>query len=309
MQTNRNNTDVIITGNNYYQDALRELTIFDDIFMRKVLESKECTQVILQIILDKEDLKVEKVIVQKDFKNLQVRSAILDCVATDSTGKLYNIEIQRASRGAGPKRARYHSSLLDINQLKPREDFDKLRESHVIFITEEDVLGEGRQIYHIDRTIRESGNMFGDESHIIYVDSSKQDDTKLGRLLQDLHCKTPSNFNNEILKKRVSELKETQEGEGYMRKELRDILDFYSRDIAKNIANDMAKDMAKEAIEAGREEGIKAGREEGREEGREAGIAWMATNLYKSGISIESISQMAGVSTEIVEKWLNLQAV
>ncbi len=37
--------------------------------------------------------------------------------ATDSQGKKYNIEIQRAEKGAGAKRARYNSSLIDSDIL------------------------------------------------------------------------------------------------------------------------------------------------------------------------------------------------
>ena len=45
-----------------------------------------------------------------------------------------------------------------------------------------DVLGGGCPIYHIDRTIREIGASFGDESHIIYVNAQIRDDTALGQL-------------------------------------------------------------------------------------------------------------------------------
>ena len=51
-----------------------------------------------------------------------------------------------------------------------------------------------------------------DESHIIYVNSSIQDDTELGRLAHDLHCKNADEMYSEILAKRVRELKETQKG-------------------------------------------------------------------------------------------------
>lgn len=43
-------------------------------------------------------------------------------------------------------------------------------------------------IYHIDRTIRETGESFGDESHIIYVNSQIKDDMALGKLMHDFSC-------------------------------------------------------------------------------------------------------------------------
>lgn len=90
--------------------------------------------------------------------------------------------MQRSDKGAGVKRARYNSSLIDANVTEPGDEYEKLNETYVIFITEQDVLGGGCPIYHINRTIRETGASFGDESHIIYVNAQMRDDTALGQL-------------------------------------------------------------------------------------------------------------------------------
>ena len=193
-----------------YKDVIKELTIMNDIFMRNVLKKRECAEYILRIIMEMKDLQVVDHIVQKDYKNLQGRSAILDCVAKDDKDKRYNVEIQQESEGASPKRARYHSGLLDMNTLNPGQDFDDLPESYVIFITRDDALGYGLPIYHIDRKIEEVSENFKDEAHIIYVNSKKQEDTELGRLMHDLHCKNAEDMHSKILADRVYELKETQ---------------------------------------------------------------------------------------------------
>lgn len=65
-------------------------------------------------------------VIQKDYKNLQGRSVILDCVARDKEGNQYNCEIQQDNEGASPKRARYHSGLPDMNTLNPGQDFTEL---------------------------------------------------------------------------------------------------------------------------------------------------------------------------------------
>lgn len=49
------------------------------------------------------DLQIIEIVMQKDYKNLQGRSAILDCVARDSIGKLFDVEIQQDNEGASPK--------------------------------------------------------------------------------------------------------------------------------------------------------------------------------------------------------------
>ena len=98
---------------------LRGLRLLDDDFMQKVFEDKACTELLLQIILKRADLKVLHVKGQQDIKNLQGRSIILDILAVDTDNKVYNIEIQRSDKGAAVKRARYNSSLIDSNVTEP----------------------------------------------------------------------------------------------------------------------------------------------------------------------------------------------
>lgn len=71
----------------------------EDTFMRNVFKQKECTEYILRVIMEQEDLVVTDNIVQKDYKNLQGRSAILDCVARDTERKRYDMEVQQRSEG------------------------------------------------------------------------------------------------------------------------------------------------------------------------------------------------------------------
>ena len=156
-----------------YKGILKDLTIMSDVFMRNVFKKRECTEYVLQVIMGKKDLRIIDQVLQKDYKNLQGRSAVLDCVARDSDGKQMDVEIQQDNEGASPKRARYHSGLMDMNTLNPGQDFDELPESYVIFITRDDVLGFGLPIYHVNRKIEEVSENFRDEAHIIYVNSKK----------------------------------------------------------------------------------------------------------------------------------------
>lgn len=151
---------------------------------------------------------------------MQGRSVILDCVVQDADGRKFDVEIQQDNEGASPKRARYHSGLMDMNTLNAGQDFDDLPEAHVIFITRDDVLGYGLPIYHIGRKIEEVGEAFKDETYIIYVNSSRQDETELGRLMHDFYCKDASDIHSKVLAKRVYELKETQEGVDIMCREM-----------------------------------------------------------------------------------------
>ena len=74
-----------------YKGILKEFTLMSDIFMRNVFKKRKCTEHVLRIIMNRMELKVIDQIIQKDYKNLQGRSAILDCVARDSEGRQFDV--------------------------------------------------------------------------------------------------------------------------------------------------------------------------------------------------------------------------
>lgn len=68
--------------------------------MRNVFKQKECLEYVLQVIMEKQELQVIDQVIQKDYKNLQGRSAILACVAKDEEGRQFDVEIQQDNEGA-----------------------------------------------------------------------------------------------------------------------------------------------------------------------------------------------------------------
>ena len=238
-----------------YREILKRLRLIDDIFFSVFFDNNpDDVQYILRIILDKPDLKVLEVQTQKGVENIFGRSVRFDVFATDDKGKLYNIEVQRADSGAVPTRARYNSSMLDYHKLKEQAKFDELPETFVIFITENDVLKDGKQIYHIDRIIRETGKIFGDGTHIVYVNGSYRDDSgsALGDLVHDFFCENPANIRHHQLAERVEFLKGTQnEMEMSEVSRVRELVrEFYKDEIAEEsqkAAQEIAQKAAQEA--------------------------------------------------------------
>ena len=92
----------IITKEQKHEEMLQRIRGFrllDDDFMTKCFEENiEATELVLRIVLDKPDIKVEKIQTQYSMKNIKGRSLRLDIYATDSKGRKFNIEIQRADR-------------------------------------------------------------------------------------------------------------------------------------------------------------------------------------------------------------------
>lgn len=199
---------------------LRGFRLLDDDFMTKVFEDISCAELLLRIILNDECIRVLEAHSQRGIKNLQGRSVKLDILAVDSHNRVFNVEVQRSDRGAGAKRARYNSALIDANVTEPGDQYEDLNETFVIFITENDVMKAGLPIYHIDRVVRETGKLFEDEEHIIYVNSQIKDETKLGRLMHDFSCTDAKDMYNKVLADRVRYFKEDERGVEIMCREM-----------------------------------------------------------------------------------------
>lgn len=221
---------------------LQNFRLLDDDFMSKVFEDKSCAEYLLRIILNRDDLLVNDVSSQYTIKNLQGRSVRLDILATDSDGYIYNIEVQRDNGGATAKRARYNSSMIDANITAPGDSYEMLAETFVIFITELDVLRKGLPIYHIDRIIFETGETFGDDSHIIYVNSMIRDDTALGRLMHDFYCTNADEMYYRVLADRVRFFKEKEKGVSVMKSVVDEIRMEGAQERTVMIAEAMLKD-------------------------------------------------------------------
>ena len=256
-----------------YLALIENFRLMDDTFMSKCLENApECIELILQIILGKKDLKVVKSQTEYPIKSLQGRGVRFDVFARDSEGKEYDIEIQRAKDGAEPKRARYNSALMDANALKSGDDFDKLRDTYVIFITENDVMGGGKDAYWIDRTVRElDGRAFGDGTHIIYVNGATRSKSDIGKLMHDFLCSNAAEMYFDILKKQVSQFKNSDEGRHYMCE-------------------------AMERIEA-------RGEARGKREGKRETMLATAKRMLKSGmLALKDVARFSGLSLAQVKK-------
>ena len=214
---------------------IERLCLMDDEFMSKCFEEDiGCTELVVNIILERDDIRVKEVHTQHQMKNLQGRSVILDIYAEDSFGKRYDIEIQRSDRGAGAKRARYNASVMDANISAAGDGYEELPEGYVIFITERDVLGERLPVYHVERVIKENGKDFRDGSHIIYVNGEYRDESPLGILMQDFFCTEPDEMRYKVLADRARLFKKTEKGVRVMSGVLEEMREEVARKTAKN---------------------------------------------------------------------------
>lgn len=236
-----------------YREKMQEFCLMDDTFMSVVFSKTECAELLLRIILAREDLRVVNVKTQQEIRNMTGRSVRLDIYAVDEEGKAYDVEVQRSDVGAATRRARYNSGALDANALPSGKEFDykDLPETYVIFITENDVLGDGLPIYHIERKVIETDKFFGDGEHIIYVNSQIRDETPLGRLMQDFYCADTDEMNYNVLREEAGNIKNMTEGGEDMCRIMEEIADMVAKDYAAKAEAETKEENARRMLQDG----------------------------------------------------------
>ena len=142
----------------------------------------------------------------------------------------------------------------------------------MIFITEHDVLKRDLPIYHIRKMIEETGEPFGDGTHIIYVNGEHDNgDTPLAKLMHDFKCRSSADMNYTQLADGVRYYKDTEGGREKMCK----------------IVEELFEDF----------------RDEARQEGRNEEKRRNALTMIKLGkLSFEEIALCSGLSVEEVNK-------
>ena len=204
---------------------LRGLRPIDDDFMRCLFKDNiPLAELVLRIITGKQDLTITDCQTQKDMKRLAgARSICLDAYGTDSTGKKYDLEIQRADKGADPHRARYHSSVMDVENLDAEQEFCELPDTYTIFIVEKDFYGIGKPVYSIERINLDTGKPFEDGEHILYVNGEYRGASDIGKLMHDFNCTDANDMNFKLIAERTRYLKENPKGVSEMCKVIEDM--------------------------------------------------------------------------------------
>ena len=187
-------------------ETVKSYTYMTDRFMTMAFD-KPVAQHILSVIMGK-NLIVKSVKSQPVEDDFFSRSCRFDVLAEDSNGKIYNIEVQNSNEGAVPRRARYNCEKLDELVIRKGMAYNDYPETYIIFITQNDVLGDGLPIYHIRRHIEENGKLFDDGQQIIYVNGENTDtSTALGQLMADMQQKDAAKISNKILADKMNILK------------------------------------------------------------------------------------------------------
>ena len=243
----------------------RKFNPIDDKLFSKMAEERDFCEEIIRVILGDPELKVIDHHPQEVITNLKGRSVQLDAVCRLSDGRILNVEVQTYGGEDHQRRVRYYGSVLTANRTPAGTAFQDVVNVCIIYIARFDIFGEGKSVYHIDRVVRETGDIVYNGMEEIYVNAEARDGSDVSELMQVFTEGAVYSTKFPV----TSGLKRLyREGDEKMIRTLSDELreEGFRRGHEEGFAEGRA-----EGREVGREEGRAEGREVGREEGRAEG--------------------------------------
>ncbi len=213
---------------------LRKFRLLDDTFARVAFKGNiPDIQFLLETILDRK-VPIKSVATQVDYPHPIYRSVVMDVIAVDNAGNIYNIEFQRNGDDDVLSRARFHQGMLDCSMVPKGGKFKDMRESYVIFILEQDLLHQKVPVHPTCDIV--------DGRHTLYLNCAYDDlSTPIGQLIHDLKCSEPDEMVTQ-LHGIVRQCKETKKGVENMCR----IMDEYKQEITERVTKETTERVAKE---------------------------------------------------------------
>ncbi len=270
-------------------EQMRSLTLMSDTFMSVALRDVPACQYVLRILTGIESLKVKEVRTQYRISKTDSRDAILDVLAEDASGKLYNLEIQRLNTVDHARRTRFYGAMIDSVYLEKGTTYADLPEVYIFYLSETDIWNKKLTVCEVKKFLADEKTPYDDGLHIVYINAAIDDGTKIAEMMQYFKTSDPNDRTHGELSERVHYLKREEGGRSEM--------------------CEVSEEIFKEGVEEGRAEGREEGREEGRTEGREEGRVEnqkkTALKLFKMGMPIEKIAEIIEASVKLVQEWVS----
>ena len=208
----------------------KDLNLSNSFLFAAALNDPETCRMVLKIMLGHEVSKVNVKTEHSIMLSSDARCVRLDVNARDEYNVNYDIEAQNEDDKNIVKRSRYYQAEMDVAELKPGDDFNKLPNSYVIFICTFDPFGKGLYRYTFTQRCEENGMPLGDGTYKIFLNTrgnvvSKVPDVLINFLgyfensTDDYVISTRDESITELHRK-ITELKKSREWEaGYMKLE------------------------------------------------------------------------------------------
>ena len=265
-------------------EVARQFNLLSNVFMSVALSDKPACQHVLRIITGIDDLVVKEIRTQYRISKIESHDAILDVLAEDGAGRLYNLEIQRAETIDHARRSRFYSAMIDSEYLEKGRTYAELPDVYIIYISETDLWKAGYTTYPVEKYFKNTDLKYDDGQHILYVNAAVDDGSETAKLMQYFKTADPDDMEQGDLSKRVHYLKCEEGGFQEM--------------------CEVSEKIYQEGIERGKAWGIEQGIEQGKLENQKE----TARSLSKIGMPLEKIAEVLKVNAQMVQEWLTVNA-
>ena len=220
-----------IVGTEGILKDLQEMNLVDDFLVNSLTSHKiygeSAARYILECIFRREIGKLQ--VVPQRFlcgENTGDHGIRLDVYLDEEAGELFDVEPDqndsRAEKESLPRRVRFYHAKIDAGNLAAGEDYGKLRNVVVIFITTYDPFDRDRMVYTIRNCCVEEPDLpYEDGAETLFLYTKGDPPRELRELLQYMEDSTEENARSEELKtlhRMVTEVKRDGEvGFAYMK--------------------------------------------------------------------------------------------
>ncbi len=155
--------------------AWEDLTFANNFLFCKIMESEpELCRRILEMLLNIEIEKLEPVQAERTMlETMESKTVRFDVYAKDKS-RVFDIEIQTTLSTNLPKRARYYQSVIDMDSLSQGENYNKLKDSYVIFLCLDSPFKEKRPVYFFENICRDDSEIkLNDRAYKVFFNASE----------------------------------------------------------------------------------------------------------------------------------------
>ncbi len=275
--------------------ALKDLNLIDRFLFAEVMDDPEAVQDALSIILGQDIRLIPPSQTEKEHRVSPLSKSIrMDVFSMSEEGIVYDIEAQNTYKGDLKKRSRYYQSLMDSSLLEPgTDDYNMLKDSYIIVITNYDIFGLGKYCYTFSPTCHEAPELSLEDGAVrIFLNTrGKNEDEVSPELVEFLHYmenttdKAAVQAGSDRIRRIHKRVRKAKKGEAIGMRFLREL----------------------EERNTARAEGRAAGRTEGRAAGHKDAVLELLSNLGELSGDLKKQIQEQG-DEEVLKKWLLLAA-
>jgi len=268
---------------------------------------------------------LEAPIVNIEYRNLEKlglnivdRKAVFDIYCTDANGDHFIVELQRSRQEFFKDRSVYYTSFPIQSQAQKGDWNYKLDKVYFVGILEFNIDDDENYIKKVSLFDEYTKKQFYDKLTYYYIEMPKfkKSENELSNRLDewlyilnnlvDLTDIPQTIHKNQAIKEffdTAEFLKLTSDEQFAYQQNLKARLDYI------NVMRYAKKVAREEGLAEGREEGLEKGREEGRAEGEKEKAKEIAKNLLLSGVEINTIVKVTGLTIQEIEELKSLNTI